>query len=575
MTQALWKLAESRKQQVRLGTFFYLFSAVFESTPYLFLYFILRELFSDRINYSNLIWLMVVILICLLGQTITLYWANRLTYLTSYRLIGSLRLKLGNHIRKLPLGTFTDTQVGDFNTTISQDMKNIEPFFAHVYPKLVSAIAVPCFTSMLLAFVDWRLTLAMLSGLPLALLIYFGSQKLQIRMARRQKQASVEANSRIIEYIQGIRVIKAFNQTGTRYQNLEKSLQNYKQANLKLISQLTVPVLAFAGALELGLATVLVVGVYLFMGEELTLSAFLLFLILSLRIYAPLQELVDLSTLIRMMNVALDRVETVLQTKPLPETPHQQTIHRFDIEFRNVSFGYSDQLVLNNISFNAPERSITALVGPSGSGKTTITNLIMRFWDVNSGEVLIGGTNIKDVKTDELLSKISTVFQTTYLFNDTILNNIKFGNPNASRPAIIAAAKSAQCHEFIQNLPQGYDTVIGEEGAILSGGEKQRIAIARAMLKDAPIVLLDEAAASVDPENERLIQQAINSLVQSKTLIIIAHRLSTITAADQILVIDQGQLTERGKHQDLLQQDGLYSRLWAERQKMHRWRIST
>ncbi|NJR65186.1 MAG: ATP-binding cassette domain-containing protein [Leptolyngbyaceae cyanobacterium CRU_2_3] len=231
---------------------------------------------------------------------------------------------------------------------------------------------------------------------------------------------------------------------------------------------------------------------------------------------------------------------------------------------------------MQGVSFKIPERSITALVGPSGAGKTTITNLIARFWEVDRGEILIGGVNIRDLSADQLLSKLSMVFQNVYLFNDTLLNNIKFGQPDASMDQVIAAAKAAQCHEFIVNLPQSYDTVVGEAGSTLSGGEKQRIAIARAILKDAPIVLLDEATASVDPENEILLQQAINALVSSKSLIIIAHRLSTITKADQILVIDQGKIVERGNHAELIvQSDSLYKRLWSARQQAQTWKIAS
>ncbi len=274
------------------------------------------------------------------------------------------------------------------------------------------------------------------------------------------------------------------------------------------------------------------------------------------------------------MSASMERIVEVLNRKPLPEPDNGHSLISFDIEFKNVSFKYDDTVVLKDISFKIPQNTITALVGPSGAGKTTIASLIARFWDVDEGEILVGGCNIKDLKTDRLLKYISMVFQDVYLFNDNIINNIRFGNKDAGKEEVIEAAKAARCHEFIEMLPEGYDTIIGERGATLSGGEKQRISIARAILKDAPIVLLDEATAYVDPENEILIQEAINSLVKSRTLIIIAHRLSTITAADQILVIDNGRVIERGKHSELVSGGGLYSRFWDKRMKARGWRIA-
>ena len=278
--------------------------------------------------------------------------------------------------------------------------------------------------------------------------------------------------------------------------------------------------------------------------------------------------------IIQIMDASMERVLEVLNRTPLPEPDYDPELGRFDIEFKDVRFRYGDTDVLKDVSFTVPQNTITALVGPSGAGKTTIAHLIARFWDADSGRILVGGRNIKDMKTDRLLSYIAMVFQEVYLFNDSIANNIRFGGRDATDEEVIAAAKAAHCHEFIERLPDGYETVIGEGGATLSGGEKQRISIARAMLKDAPIVILDEATAYVDPENEILIQEAINSLVRSKTLIIIAHRLRTITTADQILVVDGGRVVEQGRHNELVDAGELYSRFWEKRQKARGWKIA-
>ncbi|NEP57558.1 MAG: ABC transporter ATP-binding protein [Symploca sp. SIO2G7] len=575
MIKDLFQLAGDRKPQLIKGTVLYVISSLFTAAPYFFLYLILIELFENSINTQNIIKLLVAIALCLLLQGIFLYWANLLTFITSYSLIGDLRLRLGNHIRQLPMGFFNSKQVGDLNVLVTDDMTKIENIPSWVYPKIISAIATPTFIAAFLFFIDWRLTLATLACVPFAILIYISSQKLLQKLTVLQKSATIEANSRMIEYIQGMGVIKSFNQTGAKFEKLEKAIDSYRQSNINFIIQLVIPAFAFAGVLELGLIVILAVGAYLLFGGAITVPILLLFLVLGLRFYAPLYGLLDFSALTRMMDAALVRVMDALKTPPLTEPQQERQLESFDLEFKNVSFSYENTPVLQDINFKVPEKSVTALVGSSGSGKTTITNLIARFWDVDKGEILVGGVNIKDLKTNQLLSNISMVFQEVYLFNDTIINNIKFGKPDATFEETIAAAKAAQCHEFIVKLPKGYETVIGEGGATLSGGEKQRIAIARAILKDAPIVLLDEATASVDPENELLIQKAINLLVESKTLIIIAHRLSTITSANQILVIDDGKIVEQGKHNELIANaNGLYKRLWDSRQQARGWKVS-
>jgi ATP-binding cassette subfamily B protein len=294
----------------------------------------------------------------------------------------------------------------------------------------------------------------------------------------------------------------------------------------------------------------------------------------TLRLYLPLQELAADTLIIKNGSAGLTKVNSVYKNKPLPETTKDRKIKHYDVTFSNVSFAYEDEQVLKNVSFHVPENTITALMGPSGSGKTTIINLIARFWDVKEGEIKIGGINIKDVKTEELMSNISIVFQDVYLFNDTILNNIKVGKQDATQEEVIAAAKKANCHEFIMKFADKYETVVGEGGSKLSGGEKQRISIARAFLKDAPIVLLDEATANVDPENELIIQNSINELVKNKTVIIIAHKLSTLKQADQILVLKQGEIVQRGTHDELIKSAGIYSDYWRRRQKARGWKIA-
>jgi ATP-binding cassette subfamily B protein len=472
------------------------------------------------------------------------------------------------------MGFFSEKQAGDLNKVINEDVQMIHALPHHIYPQIVSAIALPTFITLFLLFLDWRMALATILVIPVALVVLFKSQPLLKRLAKQVAGAASEANSRIIEYIQGIGVIKAFGRTGERFEKFESAVADYKKTNVNLVKKVVPPDIGFSAILGSGLAIILLAGSYLFLGGELSLKIFLLFLILGLQIYEPIQNIFLYVTEMRVMDASMDRIMGVLDGKPLPEPDDDPELSRFDIEFKNVWFKYEDPDVLKGVSFAIPQNTITALVGPSGAGKTTVANLIARFWDVDSGEILIGGCNIRDLKTDRLLSYISMVFQDVYLFNDSIINNIKFGNKGATKEEVIAAAKAAQCHEFIDKLPDGYNTIIGEGGATLSGGEKQRIAIARAILKDTPIVILDEATAYVDPENEILIQKGINSLVKSKTLIIIAHRLSTITSADQILVIEGGKVVEQGKHAELVSKGGLYAQFWGKRQKARGWKVA-
>ncbi|MEM6593052.1 MAG: ABC transporter ATP-binding protein, partial [Cyanobacteria bacterium P01_C01_bin.73] len=444
----------------------------------------------------------------------------------------------------------------------------------HILESLISAIVTPALIFAVMMIYDWRLALVLASSVPFAILALRYGEKIFARVWRLQAAARVQANARMVEYIQGISVIRAFNLSGDRLQQFRAGLRDYREASLHTVTQLTPALILFQSVLELGFALLLVVGATLFGQGSLSGENFLFFMVLGLAFYTPLMAMADMLELYRIMQNCVRNLNEFLQSDLLPAASAPQRPADTTIRFENVSFSYDQETVLDNVSLTIPPRSMTALVGPSGSGKTTITNLIARFWDVDQGTVTLGGVDVRQLPTDMLLSQMTMVFQDVYLFNDTIFENIRFGNPKATEAEVMAAAQAAQCHGFIRQLPEGYQTLVGEGGATLSGGEKQRISIARAMLKDAPIVLLDEATASVDPENERLIQQAIHALSAQKTLIVIAHRLTTIAAADQILVLDQGQIVERGTHDALMDQGGLYQRLWDVRVQSHGWKIA-
>ena len=574
MIKKLFEIAGDRKSDLRKGTVLKVIESLFAGAPLGFLYLTLSELFSATIDVRTVIFLVIGMAACFVLQGIFFYWASVVNYKAGLRIMSDLRIRLGEHIRKLSMGFFSDRETGDLNNIINQDVKNIEPVPTHFYPQLVSAIVLPIFIASFLFFLDWRMALATIAVIPAALIVLNVSQGVFKQTTKMRAKSASLANSRIIEYVQGISVLRAFNQTGSGFKKFEAAMADYKKTNVDLVVKLVPLAVAFVAILELGTAIILLCGSYLFLGGELSLTVFLLFLVLGLRVYAPIQNIIEYMAIMRIMDASMERVLEVLNRAPLPEPDYDPALDRFDIEFKDVRFRYEDTEVLKGVSFVIPQNTITALVGPSGAGKTTIAHLIARFWDADSGEILVGGRNIKDMKTDRLLSYIAMVFQEVYLFNDSIANNIRFGGKDATDEEVIAAAKAAHCHKFIERLPDGYETVIGEGGATLSGGEKQRISIARAMLKDAPIVILDEATAYVDPENEILIQEAINSLVRSKTLIIIAHRLRTITTADQILVVDDGRVVEQGRHNELVAAGELYSRFWEKRQKARGWKIA-
>ena len=500
------------------------------------------------------------------------YRANTQAYALTIAVQTRLRVFLADYLRRLPLGFFTRHETGTIDALFTTNIMYLEPH--HVLESLINAVVTPILIFVVMLVYDWRLALVLASSVLLALLALRYAEQVFARVWRLQAAARVQANARMVEYIQGIAVIRAFNLGGDRLHQFRTGLKQYRTASLDTVTQIVPAMILFLSTLELGFALLLVVGAAFFVNGSLAGDRFLFFMVLGLAFYTPLMAMADMSELYRIMQNCVRNLNEFFQARLLPTATTPQPLRDTAIEFQNVSFSYGGETVLDQVSFQITPGSMTALVGPSGSGKTTITNLIARFWDVNAGSVTVGGVDVRQIPTNTLLSQMTMVFQDVYLFNDTIFENIRFGNPAATEAQVMAAAQAAQCHEFITRLPEGYQTMVGEGGATLSGGEKQRISIARAMLKDAPIVLLDEATASIDPENERLIQQAIQALSTQKTLIVIAHRLTTIAAADQILVLDQGRVVEQGQHPTLVEQGGLYARLWDVKAQSHGWKIA-
>lgn len=503
------------------------------------------------------------------------YLVYRLQSTAGFEFVARERIALGDRLRNVPMGFFHDNSVGDITATVTTDLNFLENYSMHILDKVTTGVlSMIVMAGCILAF-DWRIGLIFVAGILLSFPIYSHMQKKGKALSAKRQKIQSEAVAATLEYVQGISVVKSFNMCDKNLSDIEDAYESNAAASYGVERVFTPLNMTYSMVFRISACMIMLCAGILAVGGDLSFANLAVILIASFTIFNPIEVMGQMTTMIRTMDAALDRVERIKQAKKIDENGRDIPLDSFDIGFEHVSFAYENgNPILKDVSFSIPQGSMTAIVGPSGGGKTTITRLIARFWDVQEGSITIGGHDVKEFTCDSLLKNMSMVFQNVYLFHDTIENNIKFGCPDATHEQVVEAAKKACCHDFISALPQGYDTVIGEGGSTLSGGEKQRISIARAMLKDAPIILLDEATASVDPENEVHLQQAISALVKNKTLIVIAHRLSTIRDADQILVVDNGKIVEKGVHAGLIQQKGIYQKFWNIRQKARNWKLA-
>lgn len=564
-----------QKGKWQRGIAFAVLHSVFEALQLLAIAVVLKGIVEDSMSAGTAWASFGIMLVSLCGTIITRYVSHQNEVGGSYLMCADKRIKIGERMKYMPMGYFNSHSLGNITAAVTTTMEEIEKISPPTMVRTIHGLIRTAIMAVFLIFFSWRIGLIVVAGA----LLFLGVNALLHRKSRlvspKRQAAQAKLVDAVLEYLQGMGVVKAFHLGKSANKTIDKTIAEVEKYNYAMEIGFIPYVALQQIVLRLASVAVVIASILLYLNGEMTLFICLLMIICGFFIYTELEAAGLMSSFIRLIDVSIDRVEDIHKTPVMDIDGHEQLPPNMDIAFRNVSFSYGDRKIIDNVTFTIPQGTTTAIVGPSGGGKTTLCNLIARFWDVDEGAITLGGKDVREYKLDSLLSNISMVFQHVYLFNDTVANNIKFGKPEATMEEIEAAAKKACCHEFIEALPDGYDTVIGEGGATVSGGEKQRVSIARALLKNAPVIILDEATANVDPENERQLQTAIAELTRDKTVIMIAHRLKTVRQADQILVIDGGRLVQRGTHDDLIRKGGIYSDFIGVRQKAVGWKLKT
>ena len=586
----LFEIAGERKGLLILSGILSAGSAACMLIPYLAVYQILSKLlyYNTDLNHidSNILihWGWIAFIGLIIGL-ILLYASLMFSHVAAFRILYGLRIKLAEHLGKLSLGYLNSSSTGAIKKTMEQNIEKIETFIAHTIPDLVNVTA----TVILMFFIffslnGWMATICLtciILSIGLQFATFFGKKANEFMKTYFDTQEQMSASA--VQYVRGMPIVKIFGQSVRSFCQFNEEIETYKRYALKVCDTYQPGMITFTVLLNSLVTFIIPAGLLLLSGnpENIALATvWLFFIIMGPGVASPIYKLTFLGSGTKEINEGVNRIDNIFAEKVVSETPYPKIPTSYDIEFKNVSFAYKNikegtrTEALKNISFVAKHGEITALVGPSGSGKSTIANLIPRFWDISQGEISIGGINIKNIETCQLMNMVSFVFQDTFLFFDTLYENIRVGRPDATQEEVIVAAQAAQCHDFIQNLPNGYNTTIGDTGVYLSGGEAQRVCVARAILKNAPILVLDEATAFADPENEYKMQQALQHLIKDKTVIIIAHRLSSIISAQQILVLKDGTLVQQGRHETLSTIEGVYKKMWNAYTEAFAWQLN-
>ncbi len=552
--------------------------SILAKMPIFLAFLVLSGFYQNTLTGTDCLYIGFGLAAVVVAQAVVHYLCDRLQSAAGYMIFTDKRMELGGHLRKLPMGYFTSGNIGKISSVLSTDMVFIEEAAMSTLGNMMSYMLSALILLVFMFFLDWRLGLIAAIVTLLASLVAKGMNKVSLKEAAGRQDQSEHLTDAVLSFAEGIGVIKSYNLIGEKSEELTENFRRSRDTSTEFERKMTPWTRGLNILYAFGVAAIFALSVWLEQSGVLSLPYLLGVLLFVFDLFGPLKALYGEASRLTVMNAALDRIDEVLNETELPDkgTQHISKANPDypEVCFDHVAFAYQDKEVLHNVNFSMKKNTMTALVGPSGGGKSTIANLLARLWDVKSGKVTVRGTDIRNVPLFELMNQISMVFQRVYLFQDTIYNNISMGKPDATEQEVYEAAKKARCYDFIMALPEGFQTVVGEGGATMSGGEKQRISIARCILKDAPIVILDEATASVDTDNESYIQEAISELVKGKTLLVIAHRLNTIREADQILVIADGRISEQGTHDELMAKAGIYRDFVDIREKSSGWSLA-
>ena len=562
------------KRRIQLAFVFSFLKSLLAKAPIMLAFLALAEFYEGTLAAVDCLLYGIATAACVLLQVVFHHIADRLQSAAGFMVFSDMRMELGAHLRRMPMGYFTEGNIGKISSVLSSDMVFIEENCMTVLADMMSYIFAEAIMVIFLLFFNLWIGLAALAIIGIILLIARGMKKEALQDSKDRQEQNENLTEAVLDFVEGIGIIKTYNLLGEKSKELTENFEKSCETNIRF-EEIHSPYQLWMNIVY-GLGVAAIVALSFFLHSQALLSVtFLVGVMLFVSdLFGPIKALYTQATRLTVMNSCMDRIEEVFGEKELPDNGKSsipENSEAPEVAFQNVRFAYGEKDVLHNISFTLPQHTMAALVGPSGGGKSTVANLLARFWNVGAGKVLVRGKDVREVKLADLMDHISMVFQRVYLFQDTIYNNIAMGRPDATREEVMEAAKKSRCYDFIMALPQGFDTVIGEGGESLSGGERQRISIARCILKDAPIVILDEATASVDADNESYIQQAISELCKGKTLLVIAHRLNTIRNADQILVIADGRIAQSGTHEELMEAGGLYRDFVTVRQQSRGW----
>ena len=571
----IWRFAGMERANINKSVAVKFLNAVFHMLEVSAIYFVIVALTQGSAGNDAAWTALAFMAVSIIGNAVTTAFSKNQQTHAGYFMAANERIKIGNLLKGVPMGFFNENSLGEVTGVCTTVLGNIEMLVPMVLVDIMGGlIGTVVFTAMILIF-EWRVGLVACAGIFVYFLIVSSMEKKSAAIAPNAQKSQTALTSAVLEYVQGMGIVKSFNLSGRGDKRAQDALEFNRKSNLDMERLMTPYTIFQELVLQIAGIAMMFVSIFCWADGTMSIANALMCIVMSFLVFGQIKLFGMGMSMLRLASASIDRTLQTEEMEQMDEKGKAFSPKGHGIEFKNVHFSYENKEILHGIDVTLPDRTTTAVIGPSGSGKTTLCNLIARFWDVDSGSVKIGGKDVREYTLESLMEQISMVFQNVYLFADTIENNIKFGRPQATHAEVVEAARKACCADFIEALPDGYDTVIGEGGASLSGGEKQRISIARAMLKDAPIVILDEATANVDPENEDRLQKAIEELTRDKTIIMIAHRLKTVRNADQILVVDEGRIVQKGKHEELIGQEGIYADFVLGRKEAIGWKLNT